>query len=208
MRKKTTCIVDVQTSSTVALVAGDMNMRQTRTQQCENRSWSCWTAVVHSSLTAFSCRLGTLARDDCSFQMVADDGWIRESSDIEAPGAWVKKWKLTGLGAVGRCEPGECTSHRNRRSVRKFLSRPTNGGQRGVRGKSGQRALKNGRFINVSGDSSVLNQTELQRGNSADISPQSCADSPRTSLIHLAQSLPSLTPWSRLTSDLWTLTET
>lgn len=118
----------------------NMNVRQTWTQQCENCSWSCWTAVVHSSLTVFSCRLGTLARDDCSFQMVADDGWVCESSDIEALGAWVKKLKLTGLGAVGRCEPGECTSHRNRRSVRKFLSRPTTGGQRGERGKSGQRA--------------------------------------------------------------------
>lgn len=32
---------------------------------------------------------------------------------------------FSGLAAGDRCEPGECTSHRNRHSGRRFLSRPT-----------------------------------------------------------------------------------
>lgn len=32
---------------------------------------------------------------------------------------------LSGLAGVGRCEPGECTSHRSRRSGRRFLFHPT-----------------------------------------------------------------------------------
>lgn len=32
---------------------------------------------------------------------------------------------LSGLEGVGRCEPGECTSHRNHHSDRRFLFRPT-----------------------------------------------------------------------------------
>lgn len=32
---------------------------------------------------------------------------------------------LSGLEEVGRCEPGECTSHRNHHSGRRFLSHPT-----------------------------------------------------------------------------------
>ena len=48
------------------------------------------------------------------------------------------------------------------------LQTETNG-----RGKSGQRAAvyaENGSFINVSGDSSSVNQTETQHGDSDDIS--------------------------------------
>lgn len=199
-----------QTSWTTlwCLWQADMNVTGSLRRACENCSWSCRTAVVYTSLTFFfSCRLETLAWGNCSFQTVSEDGWC--------PGVWDKKWKLTGLGAVGRCEPGECTSHRNRRSVRKFLSRPTNGGERRKRGKSGQRAA----LLQWRMDCLLMSaeipprwiRWSYKRGSWADIWPQSGTDSPGTSfvtvpLIHLSQSLPSLTP--SLTSDLWTLTET
>lgn len=115
---------------------------------------------------------------------------VQESSDLEVLGVWGQDleahwtWRLTGLAAGGRCEPAECTSHRNRRSVRKFLSRPTNEGQRRRRGKWEKGvflAMKNGRLINVGGDSFALNQMEL-------------TFDPRA-----AQILPSVTPHSPLT---------
>lgn len=37
---------------------------------------------------------------------------------------------FSGLAGGDRCEPGECTSHRNRHSGRRFLSRPTDEGKR------------------------------------------------------------------------------
>lgn len=36
---------------------------------------------------------------------------------------------FSGLAGGDRCEPGECTSHRNRHSGRRFLSRPTDEGK-------------------------------------------------------------------------------
>lgn len=46
---------------------------------------------------------------------------------------------FSGLAGGDRCEPGECTSHRNRHSGRRFLSRPTGEDKREGR-ESGKRA--------------------------------------------------------------------
>lgn len=146
----------------------------------------------------FSCHLGTSVPS----KRCRRTAGVRESSGTEAHwGVRDQKLKLTGLGAVGRCEPGECTSHRNRRSVRRFLSRPTNRAQRRKRGKSGQRAA----FLLRRMDCLLMSaeipprwiRRSYTRSSWPDIWPQSCTDSPGTSfvttaLIHLL-TIPSFT---------------
>ena len=61
-------------------------------------------------------------------------------------------WSLSGLAAVGRCEPGEYTSHRNRRNDRRFLFHPTDTDSREESVGKGQHYFaENGSFINISG---------------------------------------------------------
>lgn len=79
---------------------------------------------------------------------------------------------LSGLEGVGRCEPGECTSHRNHHSDRRFLFRPTQDKREERVGKGQLYYAENGSFRNVSGDSSLVNQRVIQHANSADISGQ------------------------------------
>lgn len=67
---------------------------------------------------------------------------------------------LSGLEGVGRCEPGECTSHRNRHSDRRFLFRPADEDKwERKEWAQGSFTTENESFINVSGDSSSVNQT-------------------------------------------------
>lgn len=61
-------------------------------------------------MVAFKCAFGT---------QVARVQYLRASL------GFVLCLDLSGLAGGARCEPGECTSHRNRHSGRRFLSRPT-----------------------------------------------------------------------------------
>lgn len=74
-------------------------------------------------------------RDEGSFLWMMDlkCAFGAQGTGVQHLGAglrFVLGLSFSGLAGGDRCEPGECTSHRNRHSGRRFLSRPTDEGKR------------------------------------------------------------------------------